>query len=61
MTKENYEHCLNNSETISCQNSDFRFISKAMQTYTKDKIGLSPVYVKGVVTNDGNHIHPLIM
>ena len=59
LNKRTYKSCLNNSETISCQNSGFRFIGKAMKTYTQDKIGLNPIYVKGVVMNDGNHIHPL--
>ena len=59
LNTENYKSCLNNYKTISCQNSGFRFIGKAMKTYEQDKIGLSPVYVKGVVMDDGNHIHPL--
>ena len=60
LNKENYKSCLDNSKTVSCQNSGFRFIGKAMTTYTQDKIGLNPIYVKGVVMNDGNHICPLI-
>ena len=59
LNTENYKGCLNNHKTIGCQNSGFRFIGKAMKTYEQDKIGLSPVYVKGVVMDDGNHIHPL--
>jgi hypothetical protein len=65
LNKRTYKSCLNNSKTISCQNSGFRFISKDKQhtmiIYEQDKIGLSPVYVKGIVMNDGNHIHPLLI
>src|SRR5271165_5108450 len=61
LNKENCKSCLDNSKTVSCQNSGFRFIGKAMTTYTQDKIGLNSIYVKGVVMNDGNHIHPLII
>jgi len=59
LNKQAYKSCLDNSETISCQNSGFRFLDKAMKTYTQDKIGLNPIYVKGVVMDDGNHIYPL--
>jgi len=61
LNKRTYKRCLNTSETITCENSGFRFISKDMKTYTQVKIGLNPVYVKGVVMNDGYHIHPLII
>ena len=30
-----------------------------MKTYEQDKIGLTPIYIKGVVMADGVHIHPL--
>ena len=30
-----------------------------MKTYEQDKIGLTPIYVKGVVMEDGVHIRPL--
>jgi hypothetical protein len=61
LNKENYKSCLDKSETINCQNGGIRYIGKAMKTYVQDKIGLSPVYVKGIVMNDGNHIHPLVI
>ena len=61
LNQRTYKRCLNTSETITCENSGFRFIDKTMKTYTQDKIGLNPIYVKGVVMNDGYHIHPLII
>ena len=30
-----------------------------MKTYEQNKIGLTPIYVKGVVMDDGIHIRPL--
>ena len=48
-------------KTVCCQNKGFtcRYINSEMKTYEKEKIGLTPIYVKGVVMNDGVHIHPL--
>ena len=59
LTKEAYKRCLDKNETISCQNKGFRFIDNHVKTYEQDKIALTPVYVKGVVMNDGVHIRPL--
>jgi len=61
LTKETYKTCLNNNETINCENKGFRYIDKTMKTYVQDKIGLTPIYVKGVVMDDGIHISPLII
>ena len=36
-----------------------RYIDKTMKTYEQGKIGLTPIYMKGVVMKDGVHIHPL--
>ena len=58
LTKENYKRCLNN-EKIMCQNRGFRYINGSMKTYEQDKIGITPIYVKGVVMDDGIHVHPL--
>jgi len=30
-----------------------------MKTYEQDKIGLSQIYIKGVVMEDGIHVRPL--
>ena len=30
-----------------------------MKTYRQEKIGLPPIYVKGVVMDDGIHVRPL--
>ena len=56
---DTYKKCLNDGKNIDCQNSGFRYIGKAMKTYQQDKVGLTPVYVKGVVMNDGVHVRPL--
>ena len=58
LNKESYLKCLDNEETI-CQNKGFRFIDKTMKTYEQDKIGLSPIYIKGVVMEGGIHVRPL--
>ena len=58
LNKESYLRCLNN-EQIVCQNKGFMFKDKTMKTYEQDKIGLTPIYVKGVVMEDGIHIRPL--
>jgi hypothetical protein len=34
-------------------------VNKLMQIYEQEKIGLSPMYTKGVVMDDGVHIRPL--
>ena len=57
--REAYKRCLFNKTTISCSNKDFRYINKQMRTYVQEKIGLTPIYVKGAVMDDGVHIHPL--
>jgi len=59
INKENYKHCLENNKTFGGQNKGFRYINKTMITYEQEKIGLTPIYVKGVVMKDGVHIHPL--
>ena len=47
LNKENYKSCLNSSIAINCQNSGFRFLDKAMQTYKQDKIGFKSCLCKG--------------
>jgi hypothetical protein len=59
LIKDAYKKCLDNNEFINCTNTGFRYIEKTMKTYEQNKIGLSPIYVKGVVMEDGVHIHPL--
>jgi hypothetical protein len=59
LNKESYKHCLEKGETINCTNTGFRFIDKTMKTYEQDKVGITPIYVKGVVMIDGVHIRPL--
>jgi len=59
LRKEEYRHSLDSGETLTCHNKGFRYIDKTMKTYEQEKIGLTPIYVKGVVMDDGVHIHPL--
>lgn len=59
LTKEKYLECLMNNELIIGENKGFRFIDKSMKTYELNKTGLSPVYPKGVVMDDGIHIRPI--
>jgi DNA polymerase type B, organellar and viral len=59
LNKEAYSRCLVNNEMISGQNKGFRFADKNIKTYEQSKIALTPIYVKGVVMDDGLHIRPL--
>ena len=59
LNKEKYLQCLFNEEQIKGNNKGMRFIDKKIKTYVQEKIGLSPIYTKGVVMDDGVHIRPL--
>jgi hypothetical protein len=59
LNEDAFNRSLNKNEVISCQNKGFRFIDKDIKTYEQNKIALTPIYVKGVVMDDGVHIHPL--
>ena len=59
LKKDEYQRCLVDEKTIDCQNKGFRYIAGTMKTYEQDKIGLTPIYVKGIVMDDGIHIRPL--
>ena len=59
LNKDKYLQCLFNSETVNGINKGFRFESKTIKTYEQTKIGLSPIYSKGIVMDDGIHIRPL--
>ena len=54
-----YKDVLNSGKHNKCTNRGFRFINKEIVTYQTSKIGLSNIYVKGVVMDDGDHIRPL--
>ena len=56
---EEYKRVLDSGNSNTCTNKGFRFINKEIVTYEVNKIGLSNVYVKGVVMKDGWHIRPL--
>jgi hypothetical protein len=59
LSKEKYLQCLFNRETIDGTNKGFRFEQKSMKTYEQNKVGLTPIYTKGVVMDDGIHIRPI--
>ena len=54
-----YKKCLETSENVESVNRGFRFIDKYTKTYEQTKICMTNIYVKGVVMEDGVHIHPL--
>jgi hypothetical protein len=56
---EEYKKVLESGTKNTCTNKGFRFIDNGIVTYEVRKTGLSPVYVKGFVMDDGNHIRPL--
>ncbi|EFP06777.1 hypothetical protein CRE_13804 [Caenorhabditis remanei] len=60
LTKEKYLECLVNKQTIDGLNKGFRYQNQEMKTYEQKKIGLSPLYTKGVVMDDGIHIRLII-
>jgi len=59
LMKEQYFKCLNLKEFIMCNNVGFRRHNGAMCTYEQKKIGLTPIYTKGVVINNEVNIVPL--
>ena len=59
LIKDSFKNGLEDGTTIDCKNKGFRFIDKTMKTYEQDKVGITPIYVKGVVMDDGIHIRPL--
>ena len=61
LSKETYLNCLHQGETVSAINKGFRFENKTMKTYEQNKIGLTPIYSKCIVMDDGIHIRPLIL
>ena len=61
LNKETYLRCLQNQEQINANNKGFRFVNKSIKTYEQNKIGLSPIYTKSVLFEDGIHIRPLII
>ena len=58
---DNYKRCLFDIVPIYGENSGIRYIDHHMQVYQQPKVILNSVYVKGIVMNDGLHIHPLIL
>jgi len=59
LVKEQYINCLNLKQFIMCDNVGFRKYNGVMCTYTQSKIGLTPIYTKGIVMNNGVNIAPL--
>jgi hypothetical protein len=61
LNKNTYLRCLQNQEQIIGNNKGFRFTDKCIKTYELNKTGLSSIYTKGVLFEDGIHIRPLII
>jgi len=57
--KEQYYNCLNLKQYITCNNMGFRKHNGQIKTFIQNKIGLTPIYTKGVVMNNGVNIVPL--
>jgi len=54
--KEQYIQCLNLNQPIICTNVVFRKHNGVIETYEQNKTGLSPIYTKRVVLNNGLNI-----
>ena len=61
LNKIKYLQCLQNQEIINANNKGFRFTNKCIKTYEQNKIGLTPIYTKGILFEDGIHIRPLVI
>jgi hypothetical protein len=61
LNKYTYLRCLQSREQVEANNKGFRFTEKMIKTYEQNKIGLSPIYTKGRLFEDGIHICPLII
>jgi len=59
LIKEPCFKCLNLKEFIMCNNVGFRRHNGVMHTYEQNKVGLTPIYTKSVVLNNGVNISPL--
>jgi len=56
---EQYYNCLNLKQYITCNNMGFRKHNGQIKTYIQNKVGLTPIYTKGVVLNNGVNIASL--
>jgi len=59
LIKEQYFNRLNLKQFMMCNNVGFKKHNGVMHTYEQNKIGLTPIYTKGVVLNNGVNIAPL--
>jgi len=57
--KDQYFNCLNLKQHIKCNNMGFRKHNGQIKTNTQNKIGLTPIYTKSVVLNNGINIAPV--
>ncbi len=61
LNKYTYLRCLQSKEQINANNKGFRFTNNSIKTYEQNKVGLSSIYTKGVLFEDGIHIRPLLI
>ena len=59
LNKDKYLETLYGLSYLLVKNKGFRFNNKSIKTYEQNKIGLSPIYTKGRLFEDGIHIYPL--
>lgn len=59
VTLSNYLHCLDTKSKINVTNKDIRFTSNSMITYSTNKTGLTYLYDKCIVLEDGISTVPL--
>jgi len=57
--KQQYLNCQNLRQHIMSTNMGFRRHNGVFKTYVQNKIGLTPIYTKGIVMNNGINITPL--
>lgn len=60
LTFEKYKDCLMKNEIIQAHNRGFRTWDGTMMTYEQIKDGLSPIYDKRVVMDDGITTYPIV-
>ena len=60
LTLEKYKECLLDREIIQAHNRGFRTWDGVMTTYQQSKNGLTPIYDKRVVMDDGITTYPII-
>jgi len=56
LIREQYINCLNQKQFVMCTNVGFRKDSGKIKTYEQQKIGLTPIYTKGILHKNGINV-----